>query len=157
MAHLSTIIGYNDFNVALCTFEKDTKHHNISILVSAQGHLFYKALIDRCCCIQDSCKDIPEHQEYGTKMWNELFPDMDKLLEIYPDMVKLKYSTFFPYSIFDMNRLYNKTDLSIITNDVMCVHWFNGHILSKKYVNDNDFNKECSMSELIKLIGGYNV
>jgi hypothetical protein len=157
ISYLSTIVGHNNFNATMCVFEKGTKHHNISILVSSQGHPFYKVIIDKCCCIQDSCKVVPDHQEYGTKMWNDLFPDMDKLLESYSDMAKLEYYTFFPYSIFDMDRLYNKIDLSVITDKVMCVHWFNGHTLSKKYVNENNFNKKCSMSELIKLIGGYNV
>ena len=46
-----------------------------------------------------------------------------------------------------MERLYTKTDLSVITEDVMCVHWFNGHKLSKEYVNNN--GRKCSMTEII--------
>lgn len=148
---LSSIATTSDFNVALCLYENgNTFHHNISILLSTQFHPFYKEIIDQCNFIQYSLHRKPEHQEYGTTMFNELYPSTDLLLSKYKDMVKLKYNTFFPYSIFEMERLYKTTDLSVLTDDVVCVHWFNGHTLSKEYVNTGGINRVCSMSAILK-------
>lgn len=157
MEHLSIIVGSNDFIITLCLLKGI--HHNISILVSVPQHPFYKFVIDNCKLTQNSFKGIPNHQEYGTVMWNRIFPDLtgNNILKEYPGMIDLEYSTFFPYSIYEMEKLYNETDLSVITENVMCVHWFNGHELSKKYVNEDGFNRKCSMTELIKLVGGYNL
>jgi hypothetical protein len=153
MMHLSTVAGRSDFLATICLFKKS--HHNISILVSAPRHPFYKFIIDNCNLTQNFLKGVPDHQEYGTRMWNRIFPDLtgNDILTKYPSIVNLEYSTFFPYSIFEMGRLYNLTDLSVITDNVMCVHWFNGHVLSKKYVNNEEYAKPCSMTELIKLTG----
>lgn len=157
MDHLYKIAGLSDFNATICMFEGDALHHycyhNISILVSAPKHPLYKCLINRCNDIQPYSLDGPSHQVYGTVMWNEMFPKASDILDKYPDVVKLDYATFFPYSIYKMDSLYHRIDLSVITDDVMCVHWFNGHKLSKEYVNNNGFDRDCSMTKLIEQIG----
>jgi mannosyltransferase OCH1-like enzyme len=154
MEYLSTIVKSHDFTATLCLLKN--VHHNISILISTPRHPFYKFIIDSCNLRQVYFKGTPNHQEYGTVMWNRIFPDLtgNAILKEYPGMVSLEYATFFQYSIYEMEKLYNETDLSVITENVICVHWFNGHELSKKYVNENNFNSKCSMTELIKLVGG---
>lgn len=155
MEYLSVITNSFDFLTTVCIFKR--KHHNISILVSAQQHPLYKFIIDTCNLLQVSLKGVPNNQDYGTIMWNRIFPDLtgNDLLSQYPGVVSLEYATFFPYSIFEMERLYKKTDLSVITDNVMCVHWFNGHPYSKQYVNEDLFSKNypCSMTKLLEQMG----
>lgn len=158
MFHLSEIADTNDFTTTICLFSGYPQHHNISVLVSKPKHPFYKAVIDNCNFIQTTLGGRPEHQEYGTTMLDKMFPNVNELLSQYPGMVKLDYSVFFPYSIYKMAKLYVETDLSVINDDVMCVHWFNGHKLSKKYVNSNMVDN-CSMTKIInqlKETEGYN-
>jgi len=157
MEHLPKIVGHSDFNVTICMFDGDKVHsqyhHNISILVSSPKHPFYRTIIDRCNYIQSHFLNELKgtgHQAYGTVLWNEMLPEVADLLDIYPDMVKLDYATFFPYSIFEMGRLYNQIDLSVLNDRVMCVHWFNGHTLSKDYINNNKLTTNCSMTTILK-------
>ena len=153
MDHLSKITERSDFGATICPLKKI--HHNISILVSVPQHPLYKFVIDKCNSIQASLKSKPDHQEFGTVMWNRIFPDLSgaSILEDYLDVVCLEYFTFFPYSIYKMDGLYHRTDLSVLNDKVMCVHWFNGHELSKQYVNGNGFNRGCSMTKLIEQTG----
>lgn len=151
MDYLSMIVGTDSFGATLCMYDDGIhKHHNISILISAKGHEFYGEAINLCSEIQNNINKKPNHQEFGTLMFNRVYPKAEDALNKFPDMVNLKYETFFPYSIFNMGSLYLRTDLSYITDSVMCVHWFNGHKLSKEYVNSNKFSKDCSMTLILK-------
>ena len=82
-------------------------------------------------------------------MLNRLYPTLSSITNKFNNVVGVKYETFFPYSIFDMASLYER-DEDHINNNVMCVHWFNGHILSKKYVNFNGMDQKCSMTTLLE-------
>jgi len=135
-------------SIALCSFDGIKQHYPIGILISPPAHPFYKVLIDKCNLLQKTLKGKPEHQAYGPSMWKKLFPDTNKLLKDYPDMIKIDYATFYPYSIYNMIKLWETTDLSVITKKTMCVHWFNGHILSKRYLNNNGL--VCSMTAILK-------
>ena len=66
----------------------------------------------------------------------------------------MQYKTFFPYGLFDLKRLYSKTDLTPIRDkDVMAVHWYNGAKESKAYLNGNGYEKPCSMTTILKKEG----
>jgi hypothetical protein len=156
--YLTDLVGRNDFTVVICTHEDNPKYgifHNISILISSPGQELYRDIIKVCKDTQHLLKDTPGHQEYGTTLWGKLFDSSKAITCKYPGVVSVPYSTFFPYPIYDMERLYHKTDLSVLTDKVLCEHWFNGHALSKNYVNLNLFNSgcKCSMTELLKREG----
>ena len=149
MSYLSKFIN-GDFSVIICYYDdKKIKFHNISILITVPYHQFYKDLIEKCQLKENDLNNL-EHQTFGTSMWNEMFPNIDKLLTKYDGMVNVDYSTFFPYSIYNLESLYNKDDMSFINDNVMCVHWFNGHELSKEYVNNDGFKSNCSMTTILK-------
>lgn len=152
MYYLSEIVKADDFDLIICTYEKETIHHNISVLISAPYTKFYEDLISRCNSIQHEFKGRPNHQEYGTKMWNEMFSDSKTIVDKYYKTINVPYETFFPCSIHNMEKLFLKTDASLINDGVMGVHWFNGHVLSKQYVNEDRFSNcyPCSMTELLK-------
>jgi hypothetical protein len=154
VSHLSTTIN-KEFNNIVCTYDihgNRPLHYNIGILMSSMLHPLYKLLMDRCNAIQSIENDKPNHQEYGVLMWKDLFPTVELLLEKFPDTVKIEYPVFYPYSIYEMGRLYSMCDMSVINENTMCVHWFNGHVLSKKFVNGVPILQNCSMTEIIKRI-----
>jgi len=153
--YLSTIAGTDSFGVTLCMYDGKKKHHNVSVLVSSKGHEFYRYAIYLCNEIKNKITENPDHQEFGNSIFNKAFPKPEDALSKFPDMINLKYETFFPYSIFNMDALYLSTDLTYITDSVIGVHWFNGHKYSKDYVNNNGFSRDCSMTEIIKN-EGYN-
>lgn len=157
---LAPIIGNDNFMSVVCPFENRpgfSMHNTIGILISAPGHKLYQDLINRCHAIQANLNGrVPNHQEFGTCIWNSWFKSSADLIKVYPDAINVDYSTFYPYSIFNMEKLYKQIDLSVIDNRVVCLHWFNGHPLSKNYVNldlYNDSNYRCSMTEILKREG----
>jgi hypothetical protein len=135
----------------VCMFQHTTGHHNISVMIHKNNTEFIESLINKTNEIQ---KTLPKmeigHQTFGTVMINVMYPAFSDIRKRFPNVIPLKYETIFPYSIFHMEGLYNIKDLTKINENVLCVHWFNGHILSKKYVNNGDYNQNCSMTEILK-------
>jgi len=156
MEHLSNITSNTGLDLVICKCmeypDKGVFHYNIGILASIPKHPFYKSLIDECDKIQKSQKKNLDHQEFGVVMWKSLFPGLNDIKNKYPDVADIKYEVFYPYSIFGMSKLYNSVDLSVIKDTTMCVHWFNGHEFSKKFVNGCPLNINCSMTEIIKIV-----
>jgi len=155
MTHLYSVDYVGDVKIdnmkgTVCMFNTTTGHHNISVLIHAKECIFLKAIIDETSKIQKENKI--GHQDYGTDMLNNMFPTFESIKTVYNKIIALKYETIFPYSINNMNALYKKNDLSYLNNNVLCVHWFNGHELSKEYVNRNNYFKriDCSITTILK-------
>ena len=154
MEYLSIITGNDCFGATICMFNDGIcRFHNISILVSTKSHKFYEDSICMCNRIQSNICYRPSHQEFGTSMFNKAYPTEEDAIVRFDDVINIKYETFFPYSIFDLERLYKKNDLSVLTKDVMAVHWFNGHSLSKEYENNSYLLPNCSMTSILKREG----
>jgi len=160
MSHLKDIecigkVGMSKAGATACLRHMVSGWHNISVLISQPDHPLYSELIRTCNDLIKNKTVAFEHQEFGTSMWNKLYPNLEALNSRFPDVVGLKYETFFPYPIDNgnMDLLYLQTDLSVINDNVMCAHWFNGHRLSKEYINAPVW-QECSMTELRRQYGG---
>lgn len=149
----------NHVGMTACLYQNIVGHYNIGILLSIKGHPFYKQLLDQIRIIQKtpnkfrSLYDIKTnkfyHQSFGVVLWKQLFPRLNNITNKYKDCLGIRYKTFYPYSIFELDKLYKKNDISVIDKDVVCVHWFNGHELSKTYINEEQYNKECSMTTIL--------
>jgi hypothetical protein len=142
-------IDINDMCGTVCMYKTTSGHHNISILIYSKGCEFLKSLIIETDNIQKLRKQRYAHQDFGTSMINRMYPTYDKILKSFSKIVALKYETFFPYSIYNMEALYESNNLCYINENVLCVHWFNGHELSKKYINKNKY-ENCSMTTILK-------
>jgi hypothetical protein len=143
-------VSIDDMDACVCMYKTTEPHHNISIMISRPGSEFIKSLIDETDKLQAAMPDELDHQLFGTNMLDRLYPTLHSITSRFNDVVGLKYETFYPYSIFDMNRLWLRSDLSVINDNVMCVHWFNGHRLSKDYINDHSPILDCSMRAILK-------
>ena len=130
-------------------------HHGVGILFASPKHDFYKILIDKTIEVMARNIDKHEHQAFGSVMWGELYTTLQDVIDSYSDMIGIPYETFAPYGIYDLDKLYKRIDLSVINNNVIGIHWFNGHELSKEYINSGLFNKgcPCSMTMLLKQLG----
>jgi hypothetical protein len=129
-----------------------TSEHNISVMMSSVKNEFIKSLVDKTIEIQNSSQ-VRRHQMFGTEMLDRMYPNLSDVTTKFPDVVGLNYETFFPYSILNMTALYDRNDLHYINNNVMCIHWFNGNVLSKKFVNEDGYEKDCSMTNVLKKEG----
>lgn len=92
----------------------------------------------------------PYHYEsFGSAMLNRTYPTYDSIKPKFPGVYFIAYPMFYPYHVWKLDKLFKETDLSLIQNSAMCVHWFNGHPLAKAYINSPEL-AECSMTELLK-------
>ena len=124
--------------------------HSIGVLASIAKHPYYGNLINICHEFAErKNNNISGHQEFGSSLLNELYPHFNNVTARFKDAIALHYETFYPYSVYNMELLYNQIDLSVLNDNVMAIHWFNGHVLSKQFVNGN-IKSPCSMSEIIK-------
>lgn len=144
-------VPISEMEACVCMFGTTELHHNISVMISQPKSEFIKSLIDETDIIQSNLSNIVHHHQlFGTMMLDRLYPTLHSITSRFNNIVGLKYETFYPYSIFDMKRLWLRNDLGPLNDNVMCVHWFNGHQLSKDYVNNNSSVLECSMVSILK-------
>lgn len=137
----------SDFESIVSFFGFTKGFHNVSNLISEPGSQYIWSLIEE----EKKIKPPYEHQSFGSDIVTRLYPDLTSVLNKFPRIVAIKYYTFYPYSIYDLDQLYQKSVLYPIKNkNVMCIHWFNGHELSTEYLNDkNQFRRKCSMTSIL--------
>lgn len=136
---------------ATVCFSNDTHGwHNIGILAAMPGHPLYAELFDACQKKLQYLKggEKLDHQEFGVNILNRLYPTLADIQRKYPDVAGISYDSFYPYGIQEMELLWEQNDLSRLKDHTLAVHWFNGHKLSKRFIN-NFPKPACSMREII--------
>lgn len=137
-----------DCMVSLSKYNKG--YHSNSNIIAKQGSGLLKDIIER----QKSVTPPYAHQAYYLDIINKAYPTLDSIRKVYPMTLAVQYKTFFPYGLFDLNRLYSKTDLTPIRDkDVMAIHWYNGAAESKDYLNEGFYLRPCSMTTILKKEG----
>ncbi len=133
----------------VCYYHTTFGHHSIGVLGSLPRNTFFKHLYDTCMSRLGGTDY--KHQQFGADLLNELYPNLETLNRDFPNMIGFPYHTFYPYGIFSLKNLYRNTDLKPLNDGVVCLHWFNGHPLSKEYLN-KEFRANCSMTKILSLI-----
>lgn len=157
MEHFYNIEYYGDTPVdeitSVVSFMKETEGgHSIGIMIHCQYDEYAKSLID----LVDGVKPPFGHEVFGSLMISKRYPTLESLSH-FKGLVGVKHKTYYPYDIHPpnptFNYLYLANDLSFITNDTLCLHWYNGKELSKQYMNGNGFSVDCSMTTVLKQEG----
>ena len=131
---------------SIVSFRNDINgYHSIGIMVHCKHDEYVLSLIKQTQLIGPPY----QHQSFGSTMINKMYPTFESLGK-FKNIIGAKYETYYSYNLENIDTLYNKNDLSCINNNVMCVHWYNGHKLSKQYTNNNGFNRDCSMTTILK-------
>jgi len=123
--------------------------HSIGVLIHSKGDPYVKSLID----LTKQVKPPHGHEVFGAAMLNKWYPTLESIP--FPNVIGTRFETYYPYIIHLHNptiqHLYNGNHLECLSNNnVMCVHWYNGHVFSKDYVNNDGFNRDCSMTTILK-------
>jgi hypothetical protein len=123
--------------------------HSIGIMIHAKHDPYALALVN----LTKQVKPPYGHEVFGSVMISAVYPTLESLAG-FEGLIGVKHLTYYPYDIHPpkptFNKLYLENDLSFITNDVMCLHWYNGKDLSKLYVNRNGVAYDCSMTTVLK-------
>ena len=127
--------------------------HSIGIMMHTKGDPYVKSLIE----LTAQVKPPFGHEVFGGVMLNEHYPTLESLSR-FPGVVGACFETYYPYCIHPPNQtirnLYYGVDLNpVLNSEVLCLHWYNGHVLSKNYVNGEGLNRDCSMTQIIKKEG----
>ena len=150
LVNIDCIGDPRDFECSVCYLNLTSGHHTISNLIAEAGSPFLWSVIEAQSKVKPPYRDC----DFSTFLLNGKYPTLDVITSKYPRVLALKYETFYPYSIFNLEQLWTDNDLSVIDNkNVMCIHWFNGHPLSKAYTNEDSFKRECSMTSILKKEG----
>jgi hypothetical protein len=140
----------NNFETIVCFYEFTKGFHNISNLISEPNSPFIYSLIVR----QEKIHAPYHHQSFGSVMLNKKYSNWDSIATRYPRVLAIRYETFYPYCIFNLEQLYKKDELNCLNNkNVIGIHWFNGHEFSKDYVNNDGYKRKCSMTSVLKKEG----
>lgn len=154
MEHFRNIEYYGNTPIedvnAIVSFVRGTyEGHSIGIMIHCKHDPYILSLIN----LTKQVKPPYEHEAFGAAMLNSAYPTLDSLSS-FKNVIGARFETYYPYIIHRYNytipTLYQGIDLSCINNNVICLHWYNGHELSKKYVNNNGFNINCSMTTILK-------
>jgi len=126
--------------------------HSIGILIHSKGDPYVESLIR----LTKEVKPPFSHEVFGGVMLNINYPTLDSIP--YKGVIGAKFETYYPFNIHPpkatIQDLYNSNDISCLNNNnVMCLHWYNGHFMSKHYINNNGFNRNCSMTTILKSEG----
>lgn len=145
-------IPINEVNAIVSFIHGTGGGHSIGVLIHCKHDPYAKALIEATKRV----KPPFSHEVFGGAMLNKNFPTLESLQQ-FGNVIGARFETYYPYNIHPPNKtiqkLYVENNLSCINNNVMCVHWYNGHKLSKQYVNNDGFNRNCSMTTILKNIG----
>ena len=154
MTHFYNIEYYGDTPIdditSVVSLIKETEGgHSIGIMIHCKHDEYAKALVD----LIKEVKPPFWHEIFGSAMLSPKYPDM-KSLAGFKGLIGVKHQTYYPYDIHPpvqtIHKLYRGNDISYINNNVICLHWYNGHVLSKYYVNGNGFKIDCSMTTVLK-------
>jgi len=127
--------------------------HSIGIMIHSKNDPYAKSLIE----LTKQVKPPFSHEIFGGSMLNTHYPTLESLSK-FTGLVGAKFETYYPYIIHPpvptIQKLYRGVDLSPIqSNNVLCLHWYNGHRLSKEYLNGDGLRRDCSMTRIIKQEG----
>lgn len=138
-----------DVDAIVSFIEGDCGGHSIGIMIHKQHDEYAKALMEHT----KEIKPPFTHEKFGGGMLNTYYPNLESLSK-YGNIIGAKFETYYPYNIHPPNRtiqqLYSGVNLSCLNNNVICLHWYNGHVLSKDYINNGGFNRNCSMTTVLK-------
>lgn len=141
-----------DFECTVSFYKMTYDFHNVSNLIAEKNSRFIKSLIDFSKLITPA-EIRANHQALGSTMLNSLYPTLDVIVKDFPRVLAIPYSTFYPFSTYHLETLFKDNDLNYITDNTLCVHWFNGNRLAKDYINKEDYGRKCSMTTILSREG----
>lgn len=123
--------------------------HSIGILIHTKNDEYAKDLINLTTKVRPPYK----HESFGSVMISSKYPTLESLSG-FKGLIGVKEETYYPYRIHPpkvtFDKLYTGNDLSLITNNTICLHWYNGKDLSKQYVNGDGTKRACTMTTILR-------
>ena len=149
LAFVEHIGAIDDFECSVCFYDYIKGFQNVSVMAAKQGASYLQELIR----LQAGVKPPYSHQSYGSELITNHFPTLPHIWAQHHKVLAVKYETFYPYSIYCLDALFNTIDLSPMTSNAIAVHWFCGHEISLQYLNKSlPHREENSFTKIINQV-----
>lgn len=157
MSHFKNIeyhgdVAYDDIRTVVSMNHGSAGAHSIGILIHCKNDPYMASVIELTKKVGPPYK----HEVFGAKMIQREYNSLESMSE-FDGVIGTRLETYYPYSLWphrnNIHMLYQGNSLGFINNNVLCVHWYNGHHYSKNYVNSNGFNRDCTMTTILKKEG----
>ena len=131
-------------------------YYPIGLFLAVPKTPFFKLILDSCKKFYDKT----EYQSIGALMFKKILGDninncKKKLNQLgYNVAICTKQDIYLPLHWYEINKVYNNMNYNL-SNENVGLHWFNGAVISKKYINKldtrlKDFKVNCYLDSLIK-------
>lgn len=138
-------------DIALCLQEWG---HIIGFLLSSEGNPFFKELLLEC----ERFFNDKNYQSISAPMVNELYPTMDCINKMFPDLVFQNMPMNVVYAVAHHNipEVFCSRDLSCLKPETIGIHWYAGNPVSQEFNNEltaeNFLNYDNIIAQKIKEI-----
>ncbi|AYV83499.1 MAG: dTDP-6-deoxy-L-lyxo-4-hexulose reductase [Hyperionvirus sp.] len=138
--NLDTVISYHE--------NKESKYFSVGLLMGTPESIFYKMLFE----------EIPRsfnptrYMSATNELYPRIFGDLQGIKKKLPDLkfANIGMNVIYPYIHDQMDILFEKNNISLIKNRTIGIHWYNGHPITKKFLNEANYDKDVTINTIIK-------
>ncbi|KKN82798.1 hypothetical protein LCGC14_0306220 [marine sediment metagenome] len=124
--------------------------HSVGFMLSGQHNKYYKYILDRA----RREFNPQDYQSIGVNLINKEFPTVASIEDKFPalrnNVANIDIKTVYAYDALVIPTIYNYGDMGRYTRESLGLHWYAGHHLAKRFINNlthlnyNDFDSVLS-------------
>lgn len=133
-----------NINAAICLQKYG---HIIGFLLSSQDNPFFTKLLSSC----ENAFDSKNYQSLSAPMVNNIYPTMDCINEMFPDLVfhNMPMNVVYAIDHFNIPAIFYLNDSHCLTPETIGIHWYAGNMFSQEFNNELTHENLHSYDNLI--------
>ena len=142
----------SDLSTVICYYDPKEKNHgkyfSVGLLLGTPKSKFYKLLFDELLINFDPTS----YMSATNHLYPKVYEDLDGIQRKLPDLkfANMEMDVVYPYNCNEMDILFKKNDLTKIKDTTIGIHWYNGHPVTKIFLNEADYDKKVTINQIIK-------
>ena len=108
--------------------------HNVSFMLSAPNNNYYAYILEKA----KRKLNKKDYQSIGTHLINIEFPTLKSIEKKFKNLkvTDVTIESIYAYDAYVIPNIYNTGDMSRYTKNSIALHWYAGHSLAEKYINE---------------------
>jgi glycosyltransferase involved in cell wall biosynthesis/GR25 family glycosyltransferase involved in LPS biosynthesis len=134
-------------NYFIDVFISYSKHYSIGFLMASPNNPFFNELLNNVKVLFDKTN----YQSIGNLIYKKIHPTCDNIHNKYPQLsiANFEYELVYPFKWNETSLIF-KENVSINLNNIIGIHWFNGSNDAKEFINNNNYEKNVTINNIIK-------